>query len=142
MSHPHHAKHGANTHAHLGQLKKGDHATVTGLSAAHNPEQQAIRTRLLELGFAPGEAIRVVAESFPNRDPMAVRVGNSTFALRRLEAAMIQMGGAASISSKVCRSHCERNMCRECGFCRISISGCITWLAGCKHSNAAYHLQR
>lgn len=91
MSHKHHAKHGASAHSHLGQLKKGDHATVTGLNTAHNPEQQAIKTRLLELGFAPGEQIRVVAESFPNRDPMAVRVGNSTFALRRLEAAMIQI---------------------------------------------------
>jgi ferrous iron transport protein A len=47
--------------------------------------------RLLELGFAPGEQIRVVAESFPRRDPMAVRVGNTTFALRRHEAAMIQI---------------------------------------------------
>ncbi len=91
MSHKHHANHGANTSPHLGQLKKGDHATVTGLNIAHNPEQQAIKNRLLELGFAPGEQIRVVAESFPNRDPMAVRVGNSTFALRRFEAAMIQI---------------------------------------------------
>lgn len=86
MSHKHHAK-----HAHLGQLKKGERATVTGLHAADDPEQQAIKTRLLELGFAPGEQVRVVAESFPNRDPMAVRIGNTTFALRRLEAAMIQI---------------------------------------------------
>src|SRR5471030_1617567 len=76
---------------HLALLKKGDCATVTGLAATNGPEQTAIKVRLLELGFAPGERIRVVAESFPRRDPMAVRLGNATFALRRQEAAMIQI---------------------------------------------------
>ena len=47
--------------------------------------------RLLELGFAPGEQIRVIAESFPRGDPMAVRIGNTTFALRRHEASMIHV---------------------------------------------------
>jgi ferrous iron transport protein A len=74
---------------HLAMLKKGDCAVVTGLLASDRADQLAIRTRLLELGFAPGEPIRVVAESFPRRDPMAVRLGNTTFALRRHEAAMI-----------------------------------------------------
>jgi ferrous iron transport protein A len=64
---------------------------VTGLAPVVGAEQVALRMRLLELGFAPGEQIRVVAESFPRRDPMAVRVGNTTFALRRHEAAMIQI---------------------------------------------------
>jgi ferrous iron transport protein A len=76
---------------HLAMLKKGDSATVTGLAAATGAEQLAIKIRLLELGFAVGEKIRVVAESFPRRDPMAVRIGNTTFALRRAEAAMIQV---------------------------------------------------
>lgn len=75
----------------LALLKKGDSATVTGLAEAAGSEQLAIKIRLLELGFAAGEKIRVVAESFPKRDPMAVRVGNTTFALRRAEAAMIQV---------------------------------------------------
>lgn len=51
----------------------------------------ALKTRLLELGFAPGEKVRVVAEAFPRRDPIAVRLGNTTFALRRHEAAMIHV---------------------------------------------------
>lgn len=76
---------------HLALLKKGDSATVAGLAVTDCVEQQALRTRLLELGFAPGETIRVVAESFPRRDPMAVRIGNTTFALRRHEAAMIHI---------------------------------------------------
>ncbi|HEY8022987.1 MAG TPA: FeoA family protein [Burkholderiaceae bacterium] len=81
----------ANHTAHLAMLKKGESATVIGLSAAEGAEQLAIKVRLLELGFAAGEKIRVIAESFPRRDPMAVRVGNTTFALRRAEAAMIQV---------------------------------------------------
>jgi ferrous iron transport protein A len=76
---------------HLGLLKKGDSATVIGLSNDHGAEHAATRMRLLELGFAPGEKIRVVAESFPRRDPIAVRVGNTTFALRRHEAALIHV---------------------------------------------------
>ena len=72
-------------------LKKGESAIVSGLSAGSDAGQSALRMRLLELGFAPGETIRVVAESFPRRDPMAVRLGNTTFALRRQEAAMVQL---------------------------------------------------
>jgi ferrous iron transport protein A len=80
-----------NPARHLALLKKGESATVTGLAEADNADQLAIKIRLMELGFAVGEKIRVVAESFPRRDPMAVRVGNTTFALRRTEAAMIQI---------------------------------------------------
>ena len=76
---------------HLALLHKGDSAVVTGLMPVDDEDEQAIQLRLLELGFAPGEAVRVVAESFPGRDPMAVRVGNTTFALRRREAAMIRI---------------------------------------------------
>ena len=84
---------------HLALLKKGDCATVTGLATVVGADQIAMRMRLLELGFAPGEQIRVIAESFPRRDPMAVRVGNSTFALRRHEAALIHIQRAAVLPS-------------------------------------------
>ena len=79
----------------LAQLGKGDGATVIGLAEVSEAEQAALRTRLLELGFAPGERIRVVAVSFPGGDPMAVRIGNTTFALRRREAEMIHVLHAA-----------------------------------------------
>ena len=81
---------------HLGLLRKGDCATVTGLATVVGDDRVAMRMRLLELGFAPGEQIRVVAESFPRRDPIAVRIGNSTFALRRHEAAMVHIERAKS----------------------------------------------
>lgn len=76
---------------HLGLLKKGDCAIVCGLAPTQSAEQLAMKTRLLELGFTPGEKIRVVAESFPRRDPIAVKLGNTTFALRRHEASLVQV---------------------------------------------------
>lgn len=42
--------------------------------------------RLAEIGFIPGEHVRVVARAQPGGEPIAVRVGASTFALRRAEA--------------------------------------------------------
>lgn len=76
---------------HLALMRKGDCATVTGLASTVGAEALATKTRLWELGFATGEKVRVVAESFPGGDPMAVRLGNTTFALRRHEAAMIHV---------------------------------------------------
>ena len=45
-----------------------------------------IGLRLLELGFVEGESLRVIAHGFPGGEPIAVRIGNTTFALRRFEA--------------------------------------------------------
>src|ERR1700678_3694788 len=47
--------------------------------------------RLAELGFLPGEAVRVVARGLIAREPIAVRVGTGTFALRLFEAACIRV---------------------------------------------------
>ena len=55
------------------------------------PEDHDVLLRLLEIGFLPGERLRVVARSFPGGDPMAVRVGSTTFALRRREAGLIRV---------------------------------------------------
>ncbi|MCV2370924.1 FeoA family protein [Roseateles oligotrophus] len=50
---------------------------------------------LEELGFLPGEAVRVMARGQPGADPLVVRIGQSTFALRRAEAACICVKAAA-----------------------------------------------
>lgn len=75
----------------LPQLGKGRTAAVVGMVPAENDEQLAVQMRLRELGFVPGEELRIVAESFPGRDPIAVRLGSTTFALRRFEAAMVRV---------------------------------------------------
>ncbi len=47
--------------------------------------------RLAELGFLPGEKLRIVARGFVGREPIAVRIGTGTFALRLFEAACIRV---------------------------------------------------
>lgn len=88
------AKHPHQNLLYLSNLKKGDRASVIGLADGHAAEHAATKRRLLELGFVQGETIRIIAESFPSRDPIAVRIGNTTFALRRHEAALIHVARA------------------------------------------------
>jgi ferrous iron transport protein A len=68
---------------------RGRSATILRVVAPEHAPDWALR--LAELGFIPGERVMVTARGFPGGDPLAVRVGNSTFALRRAEAACIQL---------------------------------------------------
>lgn len=63
-------------------------AIVRVVAPAHAPEWAL---QLTEIGFIPGERVMVAARGWPGGEPLAVRVGNSTFALRRAEAACIQV---------------------------------------------------
>jgi ferrous iron transport protein A len=47
--------------------------------------------QLEEIGFLPGEQVSVMTRALPGGDPMVVRVGMSTFALRRAEACCIEI---------------------------------------------------
>lgn len=73
----------------LADLATGAMARVVSVS----PEGAAAEMgrRLAELGFLPGEAVRVVARGLMAREPIAVRVGTGTFALRLFEAACIRV---------------------------------------------------
>lgn len=51
--------------------------------------QSTVSRRLLELGFVAGETVEVISVVWPGGDPMAVRLGNTTFALRRREATAV-----------------------------------------------------
>lgn len=75
----------------LSSLVKGDRARIRALMPARGAEQTVLLERLQELGFVPGELLRVVAIAFPSGDPIALRIGNTTFALRRHEAELIQV---------------------------------------------------
>lgn len=46
---------------------------------------------LEEIGFIPGEQVVLMARAALGGDPLVVRVGQSTFALRRAEAACVQL---------------------------------------------------
>jgi ferrous iron transport protein A len=45
--------------------------------------------QLVDLGFVAGEAVQVLRRFAPGGDPLVVRVGDSTYALRRAEAACV-----------------------------------------------------
>jgi ferrous iron transport protein A len=74
----------------LATLRKGARGVVVDLredaQSLGDEAQSTVSRRLLELGFVPGESVEVVEEIWPGGDPMAVRLGNTTFALRRREA--------------------------------------------------------
>ncbi len=73
-------------------LLAGQSATVIHLAPGDTGEGGIdIARRLMELGFVPGERIRMLKRGVPGGEPLAVRVGDSTFALRRFEAALISI---------------------------------------------------
>jgi ferrous iron transport protein A len=75
----------------LADLRPGAAARVISVSAANAKAPAEIGRRLAELGFLPGEAVRVVARGLLARAPIAVRIGTGTFALRLFEAACIRV---------------------------------------------------
>ena len=75
----------------LSHLPLRTDAWVVGLHMEAAEQDGDLLLRLLEIGFLPGERVRVVARAFAGGDPLAVRVGRSTFALRRREAALVRI---------------------------------------------------
>jgi ferrous iron transport protein A len=61
----------------------------------HVADDALLERRLLELGFFAGARVEVVATMWPDDDPLAVRIGGANFALRRHEAALVQVDVAA-----------------------------------------------
>ncbi len=52
-------------------------------------EVTPLERRLIELGFVCGERVEVLTQAVPGGDPFVVRVGDTTFALRRREVATV-----------------------------------------------------
>ena len=75
----------------LERLSKGEHAIVVGVNAssAFGSLDALVTRRLWELGFLSGAQISVVGFGLLNRDPIAVKIGGTKFALRRAEAQKI-----------------------------------------------------
>jgi ferrous iron transport protein A len=81
----------ASTHIRLTDLGTGARARVVSISTADDATPIELGRRLAELGFLPGEAVRIVARGLLARAPIAVRIGTGTFALRLFEAACIRV---------------------------------------------------
>lgn len=79
----------------LDQLPEGSWATVSGVTVPTDAAERNLVLRLMELGFVPGERVLMVREGRTDRDPLAVRLGHTTFGLRRREAAFIQVTPSA-----------------------------------------------
>ena len=75
----------------LADLATGGVARVVCVAAADSGGSEELGRRLAELGFLPGERLRIVARGFMGREPIAVRIGTGTFALRLFEAACIRV---------------------------------------------------
>jgi Fe2+ transport system protein FeoA len=69
----------------LSVLSPGATASVVSVGGSEDNRFTPIERRLIELGFVHGEHIEVIAQAMPGGDPFVVRVGTSTFALRRRE---------------------------------------------------------
>lgn len=68
----------------LPSLPVGQRARVVRIASGNE-----LSRRLLEVGFYPGAVVELLARMWPGDDPLAVRVGGSTFALRSEEAARV-----------------------------------------------------
>lgn len=85
----------------LSDLPVGAFATIHAVRPARDDAERDLVMRMIEIGFVPGERVRVTAVGRPGRQPIAVRliaadsgrggVGGATFALRRHEADFIRV---------------------------------------------------
>ena len=75
----------------LSELGVDETACVVAVDPPRHGAGNTLRERLSELGFFAGERLRVVARGPFGGEPIAVRVGTSTFALRRHEADCIRI---------------------------------------------------
>jgi Fe2+ transport system protein FeoA len=72
-------------------LPDGGRAIVTGLAADVPGADEALLRRLAEIGFVAGEPVKVLRRGPGGREPLAVQIGDTLFALRALEARCVQV---------------------------------------------------
>ena len=72
----------------VNQLPIGSVSRVERVHAPSNKPELA--QQLEDIGFLPGEQVTVLRRSLLG-DPLMVRIGTSTFALRRAEAQLIEI---------------------------------------------------
>lgn len=85
----------------LADLPIGAFATIEAVLPGDDENDRHLVLRLVEIGFVPGERVRVVAVGRPGHEPIAIRLAaadsgrrnmnGATFALRRHEAGFIRV---------------------------------------------------
>ena len=80
----------------LDQLPDGSVATVARVVSASAEIDAVALRRLGELGFLPGEPVQLLRRGPGGREPLAVVIGQTMFALRLLEARCIEVTPASA----------------------------------------------
>ncbi len=75
----------------LSQLPNGERALVERLRTSSAEVGAATLRRLGELGFIPGEPVHMLCRGPGGREPLAVQVGETLFALRLVEAQCVEI---------------------------------------------------
>lgn len=80
-----------DTQLSLDLCQKGDQLRIVGLQSQprFGAQDEQVTLRLKELGFLPGSRLGVIGFGLLGRDPLAVQVNGTKFALRRAEASKI-----------------------------------------------------
>ncbi len=81
----------------LSDVPKGGSAVVAGVADAHADD--AIAQRLRDLGFVEGERVRVAAVAPLGGDPILIQIGYTRFALRRAEAARVNVSVGEAVTA-------------------------------------------
>ena len=80
----------------LGEARRGFRGRIQAIAAdggVSNLSATELESRLIEFGFVEGAKVEILHEGPFGRDPIAVRVNNTTVALRRREAMAILVDG-------------------------------------------------
>ena len=75
----------------LSDLPNGARGTVHNVSATSTHADEQMLRRLGELGFLPGEPVQVLRRGPGGREPLAVQIGETLFALRQIEAQCVKV---------------------------------------------------
>ena len=81
-------------HLCLADASVGEVFTVDRVFAPSGAPEWA--AQLEDIGFLAGERVSIMARGLPGGDPLVVRVGLSTFALRMVEAACVLVTPAST----------------------------------------------
>lgn len=75
----------------LPDLPNGTRGIVHAVSTADGRSDPQLLHRLAELGFLPGEPVTVLRRGPGGREPLAVQIGETMFALRLVEAQCVEV---------------------------------------------------
>jgi ferrous iron transport protein A len=81
----------------LADLPNGSRAVVTRLCGDRAGADAALLRRLAEIGFVAGEPVHLLRRGPGGREPLAVQVGDTLFALRSIEAGCIEVDRPSAV---------------------------------------------